>query len=71
MTGIDEPISRRAVEAEVNATIKLVMSVMEELAAQDPGVASQPTEFNERRHLVIRKIWNLAKECIRYGAISV
>lgn len=59
------------VEQEVNATIKLVMLAMEELASLPPHVAAEPSEFNERRNVVIRKIWNLAKECMRYGASTV
>lgn len=62
---------RGEIEAEVNATIKLVMTTMEDLAAMPPELASDPTAFNERRHQVIRKIWNLTKECIRYGASTV
>lgn len=62
---------RADIEAEVNATIKLIMAAMEDLAAMPPEVASNPLEFNERRHQVIRKIWNLTKECMRYGARSV
>lgn len=71
MIGPDEEIHRKAVEAEVNATIKLVMSTMEELASLPPDVAAQPVFFNHHRHVVIRKIWNLAKECIRYGTLAV
>lgn len=62
---------RSEVEAEVNATIKLIMAVMEDLAALPPEVAGDPVVFNERRHQVIRKIWNLSKECMRYGASTV
>lgn len=62
---------RSEVEAEVNATIKLIMAVMEDLAALPPEVAGDPVAFNERRHQVIRKIWNLSKECMRYGASTV
>lgn len=62
---------RTALEHEVNATIKLVMLTLEELAAQPPEVAASPPYFNDRRNAVIRKIWNLAKECMRYGASSV
>lgn len=58
---------RLEVEQEVNATIKLLMSEMERLAALPPEEACDPVEFNERRHQLIRKVWNLAKECIRYG----
>jgi len=62
---------RADIEAEVNATIKLIMASMEELASLPPEVAGDPIVFNDRRHLVIRKIWNLTKECMRYGASSV
>jgi hypothetical protein len=62
---------RTEIEAEVNAVIKLVMGTMEELAALPPEVAGNPISFNDRRHLIIRKIWNLTKECMRYGAYSV
>lgn len=62
---------RSEVEYEVSAVIKLVMSEMERLAGLDPSEASEPIEFNQTRQRVIKKIWNLSKECIRYGAISV
>lgn len=62
---------RTAVENEVNATIKLVMVSLEEMAALPPELAADPGYFNERRNSVIRKIWNLAKECMRYGALAV
>ena len=66
------PISdRKHLENEVNATIKAVMLVCEELAALPPEIASQPETFNATRHALIRRIWNLAKECISYGATSV
>lgn len=66
-----EAVQRAAVEAEVNSTIKLVMGVMEELASMAPIEAADPIGFNERRHKVIRKLWNLSKECIRYGTVQV
>lgn len=62
---------RQAVENEVNATIKLVMVTMEEMASLPPELASDPAYFNERRIGLIRKVWNLAKECMRYGASTV
>lgn len=62
---------QRRIEAEVNATIKLLMGTMEELAALDPREVGQPVTFNELRNQVIRRVWNLAKECIRYGASGV
>ena len=71
MSDMIDPQDRRAVEAEVNSTIKLVMSVMEELASLPPDQAAQPMFFNQQRHTVIRKIWNLSKECILYGAVTV
>lgn len=66
-----KPDEQKRIEAEVNATIKLLMGTMEQLAAQDPYQASQPGAFNELRNQVIRRVWNLAKECIRYGASEV
>jgi hypothetical protein len=62
---------RQIVEQEVNATIKLIMFSMEELAALPPEIASDPGRFNEVRNRVIRKVWNLAKECIRYGSSTI
>lgn len=62
---------QRRIEAEVNATIKLLMGVMEQLSAMDPHQGSQPVAFNELRNQVIRRVWNLAKECIRYGSRGV
>jgi len=67
----DLPTDRRRLEAEVNATIKLLMGVMEDLIAIDPATLSSPMAFNDIRNQVIRKVWNLSKECIRYGASSV
>jgi nitrogen-specific signal transduction histidine kinase len=66
-----KPEDQKRIEAEVNATIKLLMGTMEELAAQHPYDASLPGVFNDVRNQVIRRVWNLAKECIRYGASSV
>ena len=62
---------QRRIEAEVNATIKLLMGAMENLAAADPRDVARPMVFNDLRNQVIRRVWNLAKECIRYGAHSV
>lgn len=67
----DRTDEQRRIEAEVNATIKLLMATMEELAALDPVEVSQPVMFNDLRNQVIRRVWNLAKECIRYGARGV
>lgn len=58
-------------EREVAATIKLIMLEMERLASAEPHIAADPVAFNAMRHVVIRKVWNLSKECIRYGARSV
>ena len=62
---------KEIVEQEVNATVKLIMSTMEEMAALPPIQASNPALFNDKRNRIIRKVWNLAKECIRYGASTV
>jgi hypothetical protein len=69
-----EPIrvrkARADLEYETNATVKMVMLEMERLAAADPAIASEPQAFNTVRHAVIRKIWNLVKEAVRYGVSS-
>lgn len=57
------------VESEVKATIKLVMCEMERLASLPPDEAVEPVTFNRSRQIVIRKLWNLSKECIRYGSV--
>ena len=62
---------RDEVEREVAATIKLIMLEMERLASMEPNLAAEPMSFNATRHTVIRKVWNLTKEAIRYGASSV
>jgi hypothetical protein len=58
-------------EKEVNATVKLIMLELERFAALPPEIANEPVAFNRARRDVIRKVWTLAKECIRYGAVSV
>lgn len=67
---IERTDDQRRIEAEVNATIKLLMGTLEQLAATPPG-ATTPMQFNELRNQVIRRVWNLAKECIRYGSKGV
>lgn len=62
---------RGELEAEVSAVIKLVMSEMERLASLPPHEAAEPIQFNQMRNRVIRKLWNLSKECVRYGVRSV
>jgi hypothetical protein len=61
---------RFEVEAEVSAAIKLILSEMELLASLPPEEACEPVEYNRARHRVIRKLWNLSKECIYYGMES-
>lgn len=56
------------VESEVKSAIKLVMCEMERLASLPPDQAAEPVTFNRARNAVIRKLWNLSKECIRYGS---
>lgn len=59
------------IESEVSATIKFVMFELERLAGLPPDIAAEPVSFNEARRAVIRKIWTLSKECIRYGNSTV
>lgn len=55
------------IQAEINATLKLLLSEIEEVAAQDPSTACDPVTFNARRRRVIRRVWATMKECVRYG----
>lgn len=48
-------------EKETNATIKLIMIHMEQLASLHPAEAAEPYSFEARRQQVMRKIWNLIK----------
>jgi hypothetical protein len=57
--------TRQQLEAECQATIKLVLTEMEALAVLPPETAF-PYEYETRRRSVVRKIWNLFKECITY-----
>jgi hypothetical protein len=58
---------RTRTEREVGATIKLVLSIMEELAALDPTVACEPYFFEERRERIMRRLWIMAEACKRDG----
>lgn len=59
--------ARRHLEAEVNATVKQLMAEFETVASLPPTEAAEPQAFNQRRHRVIRRVWNLARRCIEYG----
>ena len=61
-----EPSTRANLEKEARALVKLVLSFMEEAAALPPEKAAEPIQFNERRRIVMRKIWNLYKRCVNY-----
>lgn len=54
-------VSPELVRLETGAVLKLLLSQIETIAAQDPAVAAHPHQLNEIRHQVIRKIWNLVK----------
>jgi hypothetical protein len=57
----------KQLEAEAQATIKLIMVEMETLASQPPAQACEPDAFNERRRRVVRKIWGLFKLALQAG----
>lgn len=52
--------TERDLQAEVSATIKLVLTEMEDLAVMAPEDA-YPYAYEERRQRVMKKIWNLYK----------
>ena len=58
--------TRQQLEKDANALVKLLLFEMEYLAATDAEVAAEPYAFDERRRRMVRKIWNLVKECLAY-----
>lgn len=56
--------SLQQLEKEVNALLKLMLSELETCAALPPEEACDPYTFNERRHRLVRKTWNLFKEAL-------
>lgn len=58
---------QKVIDKEANATLKLVLSHMEQLASMAPEFAAEPYAYEERRQQVMRKIWNLVKLCVRHG----
>jgi hypothetical protein len=58
------PLDGRALAArEISATIKLVLSVMEELAGLEPVVACEPYFFEQQRARVMRRLHIMAETC--------
>jgi hypothetical protein len=49
------------VESEVSATIKLVLTLLEQASRETPLEALEPVQFNARRRAIIRRVWALAK----------
>lgn len=55
--------SRQQLEKDANALIKLILSEMEGMV----GTAGLDVyEFDEKRRNMVRKVWNLVKECLAY-----
>lgn len=53
---------RDALEKEVNATVKQVLSITEAAARTPPIIACEPYAVEERRKRLIRAMWKLYKE---------
>jgi hypothetical protein len=54
------------IERETNATIKLILFHMEQLAELEPRDAVEPYAFEARRQVVMRKVWTLVKQCMKH-----
>jgi hypothetical protein len=54
---------RGALEKDVNATVKLILSEVELAARTPPVEALHPYEVDARRKRVIRALWLLYKRC--------
>lgn len=57
--------SLEQLEKDVSATVKLVLSEMEQLAAMPPELAQERLVLVRR--VVLRKIWTLHKETVAHG----
>jgi len=64
------PKTRRELEVACNGTLKMLLSVMEDLASAPPAEACEPVKFDQQRRQVIRRVWTLFKECIVYDPRS-
>ncbi len=58
---------RTAADKEIGATIKLILTVMEELAGLPPVEACEPYFFEQQRSRVLRRLHTMAEECRREG----
>jgi hypothetical protein len=60
-------VPRSTADREVGATIKLILSVMEDLAGLPPEQACDPYFFDQQRARVLRRLHTMAEECKRAG----
>lgn len=58
--------TREQLEKECQSTIKLVITELETLRDLDADQGVKDVYFDEGRRRVIRKIWNLFKECVNH-----
>lgn len=56
---------------DASATIKLILTELEEVALLPPEQACHPVLFDERRRRIVRRIWQLYKEVLQYDAPAV
>lgn len=59
---------QEAFEREVSSGVKQILHEMEHMAALPPEEANEPVAFNDARRRVIRQVWHIAREAVRYGA---
>jgi hypothetical protein len=58
------PKTIEQLERDVSATIKLILTEMEQLAGLPPAIAAEPYALQDRRKRVVRKIWSLYKDTL-------
>ena len=63
--------TRQQIEKDVGALVKFVMSEIERVAAMPPDQAGHPYHLEQTRSRLIRKIWDVSKECLAHDSSSV
>lgn len=57
----------RALEADVNALLKVVLSELDEVAMLPPEAASEPYALEDRKRRIKRRVWEHHRRYFREG----
>lgn len=51
-------------ERDANATIKALMSELEQASSEDPKIAAHPYKLAARRKIIVKSVWALVRRCM-------